>query len=205
MMFVALVTLFLTACGGKKSDMARYEAQIDSIRKAEQLKEMKRSAGVYDDPVEAFYDTLQLTPLPIQSAGDDIGALGHFTDLPLSVVSSLDYPVETTLRMLLLPRYHGFGIILLAEGKKSEVPLLTLVTLDRQWQPIDELTLYEEVGEERGDDYVTTYMDYFIDNHYNITLMYYYRQEGSETPHLESTQYFFINDKGYFDEKVLVK
>ncbi len=204
-MFVALVTMLLTACGGKKSDMARYEAQIDSMRKAEQLKAMKQSAGVYDDPVEAFYDTLQLTPLPIQSAGDDIGALGHFTDLPLSVVSSLDYPIETPLRMLLLPRCHGFSVIVLAEGKKSDVPLLTLVTLSREWQPIDELTLYEEVGEERGDDYVTTYMDYFVDNHYNITVMNYYRYQGSDTPHLESTYYYFINDKGYFEEKVVVK
>ena len=47
---LAVGFLLLTACGGKKHDMALYEARIDSLRKAEQLMQLKKTAGVFDDP-----------------------------------------------------------------------------------------------------------------------------------------------------------
>ena len=88
------LVLTLLSCGQRKRNAVFYEQMVDSIRKAEQLKEMKRQAGVYDDPVEAFFDTLQLRPLPIQSERSDFAKIGRFGRIPLSVISQLGYPVE---------------------------------------------------------------------------------------------------------------
>ncbi len=200
-LLLALIGLWVS-CGGKHKDMAYYEAQIDSIRKAEQLRQIKHDAGLSDDPVEVFYDTLRLTPLPIQSAGGNIDKLGLFTKLPPSVTASLDYPMDTPLRMLLLPRYKDFGVVILAEDRDSVAPFMTLLTMDHNWQPIDELTLYEENGAERGDYYVTTFNDYFIDNQYHITVMDYYRKDHDDKPHLESTHRYQIDAEGRFEELI---
>ena len=40
------LVLALISCGQRKRDAFFYEQMVDSIRKAEQLKEMKRQAGV---------------------------------------------------------------------------------------------------------------------------------------------------------------
>ena len=101
---------------------------VDSIRKAEQLQEMKRQAGVYDDPVEAFFDTLQFRALPIKSERRDFDKIGHFGKVPPHVSSILGYPVDTRLKALLLPKVHGLRAMLLSEQLDSLTSSLYLTT-----------------------------------------------------------------------------
>jgi len=205
--FILLSAAVMVAgCGGKKHDPAYYEAKIDSLRKAEQMKQLrkiKQEAGIYDDPVEQFFDTLHVRPLPIQSAGANIGRLAHFSTLPKSLVSRFGYPLDVPLRMVPLPRWHNYRVVMLAEGPDSIAPLLSLVTLDASYQPIDQLVIYEQKAEERGDDMVMKFNDYYITSDYEITLMFAFLRKDSNNPILESTRRYVINGDGYFDEVVV--
>lgn len=203
---VLLAVVMAVGCGGKKHDAAYYEAKIDSLRKAEQMKQLrkiKQEAGIYDDPVEQFFDTLHVRPLPIQSAGANIGRLAHFTTLPKSLVSRFGYPLDVPLKMVPLPHCHSYRVVMLAEGPDSIAPLLSLVTLNASYEPIDQLVIYEQKAEERDDNVVLKFNDYYITSDYEITLMFAYLREESTNPILESTRRYVINGDGYFDEVVV--
>ena len=197
------LVLALISCGQRKRDAFFYEQMVDSIRKAEQLKEMKRQAGVYDDPVEAFYDTLQLCPLPIQSARNTFSKLGQFGRVPATVASMLGYPANTRLTALSLPKAHGNHTLLLSEQVDSVTSTLYLYTLDREYKPIDHLCLYEERDEDRSDDFGKVIMDYFITSSYEVTLFYHYVSFNTKKTQQEQSRRFIINPDGYFEEVVI--
>lgn len=199
----SLLVVAVCSCGGKKKDVAYYEAQIDSIRKAQQLRQMKQAAGVYDDPVEKFFDTLQLRTLPIRSAGDNLVRMAHFSRVPRSVASLLDYPVETPLRMVSLPRAHGFFVGMLAEGPDSIAPIISLVVLDKTYQLVDELCIYEQKEEERGDDRGILESDYYITSDYEITVMTYFRKLEKERLYVDQTRRYIIDKEGHFEEVIV--
>ena len=197
------LALTLLSCGQRKRDAVFYEQMVDSIRKAEQLQEMKRQAGVYDDPVEAFFDTLQLRPLPIQSERSNFARIGRFGRVPMSVASLLGYPVDTRLKALLLPRYHGLHALLLEEQVDSITSNLYLYSLDRNYQPIDHLCLYEERPEDRAEDFGRQFMEYYITSGYEVTILYFYESLRSHKTEAEQTSGYQLSPDGRFEEVVI--
>lgn len=201
-----MVVVMVVGCGGRKHDAAYYEGKIDSIRKAEQLEQlrkMKAEAGIYDDPVEQFFDTLHIRPLPIRSAGGNIGRLAHFASVPKSLASLLGYPAETPLKIVALPKSHGHRVVMLAEERDSIAPMLSLMTLNKVYEPIDELTIYEQKVEERGEEIGLAFNEYYITSKYEITLLFAFIRQDSKSPTLESTRRYVINDDGFFEEVVV--
>ena len=197
------LVLTLLSCGQRKRDAVFYEQMVDSIRKAEQLQEMKRQAGVYDDPVEAFFDTLQLRPLPIQSERSNFARIGRFGRVPMSVASLLGYPVDTRLKALLLPRYHGLHALLLEEQVDSITSNLYLYSLDRNYQPIDHLCLYEERPEDRAEDFGRQFMEYYITSGYEVTILYFYESLRTHKTEAEQTRRYQLSPDGRFEEVVI--
>ena len=197
------LVLTLLSCGQRKRDAVFYEQMVDSIRKAEQLEEMKRQAGVYDDPVEIFFDTLQLRPLPINSERGDFAKIGRFGKVPPSVISMLGFPVSTKLKALMLPKVHGLHAMLLSEQLDSITSTLYLYTLDRDYQPIDHLCLYEERDEDRADDFGKLLMDYYVTSSYEVTLLYYYVSQTTHKSETEQTRRFQLTADGRFNEVVV--
>ncbi len=201
--FVIPLALALLSCGQRKRDAVFYEQMVDSIRKAEQLTEMKRQAGVYDDPVQNFFDTLQLRPLPIQSERSNFAKIGHFGKVPLSLVSMLGYPVDTRLKALLLPRRHGLHALLLEEQLDSINSNLYLYSLDRDYKPIDHLCLYEERDEDRAEDFGRQFMDYYVTSEYEVTILYIFESMRTHKMETEQTRRFQLTEDGNFEEVVV--
>ena len=197
------LVLALLSCGQRKRDAVFYEQMVDSIRKAEQLEEMKRQAGVYDDPVEAFFDTLSLRPLPINSERGDFGKIGRFGKVPPSVATLLGYPVDTRLKALLLPKVHGLHALLLSERQDSVTSMLYLYTLDHDYQPIDHLCLYEERDEDRADDFGKLVMDYYITSSFEVSLLYTYQSSTTHRMEPEQSRRFELTADGRFQEVVV--
>ena len=197
------LVLALLSCGQRKRDAVFYEHMVDSIRKAEQLEQMKREAGVYDDPVETFFDTLSLRPLPINSERADFGKIGRFGKVPPSVASMLGFPVSTRLKALLLPKVHGLHALLLSERQDSVTSILYLYTLDREYQPIDHLCLYEERDEDRADDFGQLLMDYYITSSYEVSLLYTYQSATTHRMEPEQSRRFELTADGRFQEVVV--
>ena len=199
----SLLLLFVASCGGNKRDAAYYAAKVDSLQKAEQLRQLRLQSGLSADPAEAFFDTLQLCPLPIQTAGGNIDKIGHFTSLPQTLNTVFGYPIDVPLKVCRLPRNHQHRVIMLAEAQDSLPPVLYIYTLDNQLEPIDQLCIYEQKAEERGDNLVMRFNDYYITSTFEITLMYAYLKQDSDYPHYDTTRRYMITKAGTFEEVVI--
>lgn len=198
-----LLCLVLTtfSCRGRKHDVAYYEMMIDSIRKAEQVAEIQKQAGIYTDPVEAFFDTIQRRSLPIQSAGADVGRIGRFSSVPPNINEHFGYPANARLKALALPKAWRRPVILVCDEQDSINPVLSLYIMDQNRQPLDMLCIYQKQNEDKVDDFGTTFMEYFITSKYEITLIQYYQShEPSLKPQLEHARRFTISKEGLFEE-----
>lgn len=192
------------ACGGKKHDAEYYMAMVDSIRKAEQVKVIQQEAGIYNDPVEAWFDTLSMHTLPIQTAGAEIWQIGHFTPVPMTINEYFGYNVSAKLRALSLPSAYRRQVVMLADMKDSIAPHLMLFIMDKKHRPIDQLTLYEQKSLDRKDDFGKTYMEYFITSKYEITLLTYYQSHDTALkPELLNTRRYLITNEGRFEETIV--
>ena len=199
-----LSSVTMLSCRGRRHDMAFYEHQIDSIRKAEQQKELEKKMGLGSNPVLNWFDTLQLRPLPIQTAGADVDRIASFTIVPSLLNEHFGYPEKAHLKAVALPNCHGCRVVLLCEMKDSITPALHLYTIDQDLQPIDILTLYEEKAETRQEGSGLSFNEYFITSSYEIAVMSYFRpRQNPEKPLLQGTRLFTISREGLFEEKVI--
>lgn len=200
---VAMLAFLTASCGGRRHDQAYYEQMIDSIRKAEQVKEIERQAGIStsNDPVGTWLDTLRLRTLPIKNAGDDLVQLGDFVKVPMPINEYLGYPVSAKLRAMALPRKHRHDVLLVAEMKDSITPTLYIFTMDKKHYPIDQLCVYEKTPEKRQDDFGENLMGYYVTSNYEITVMLFYQSHNHERkPELLDSRRYIINRDGKFEE-----
>ena len=189
---ISLMVMLMASCGQKKKDAAYYEQMVDSIRKAEQVKELRRQAGITDgDPLEEFFLKLSLRTLPLQSEGKKWQRLGEFTKVPRVLNDQFGYMSNTELQVMAMPRATGI------------TPALYLYTMNRQHRTIDQLCIYEETAEDRAADFGKTSMDYYITSNWEITLMKYYLSHEATSPELEETRRYIINKEGKFEEVII--
>lgn len=198
LLLLALLTL---SCGNKKHDAAYYEQMVDSIRRAEQVREVQKQAGIYESPIEAWFDTLRLHTLPIQTAGANVEAIGDFATVPTPVVEKFGYPADAHLKAMALPSMYRRQVILLCEMQDSITPALYLYTMDKQHQPIDMLCIYHQEETDHADDHGLTYNEYFITSHYEITVMRYFKGRETAKPQLEEARRYTISKDGMFEEQ----
>ena len=201
---LSCVMVLLLSCGGKKRDAAYYMEKVDSIRKAETVKDIQQMAGIYDNPVDAWFDTLAIHTLPIKSAGSDIGLIGHFVAVPMTINENFGYPVSAHLKALALPTAYRRSVILLAEMVDSITPRLYLYTMDSKHQPIAQLCIYQQKDANHVEDLGQTTMEYYITTKYEITLLTFYQSHDQEQkPELINSRRYIINRDALFEETII--
>lgn len=199
-----LLVLLTMSCGNRKHDVAYYEQMVDSIRRAEQVKDIQQKAGIYDNPIEAWFDTLRLHTLPIQSAAGDVESIGDFVMVPLSVNENFGYPSSAHLKAMALPSTNQRQVILLCEMKDSITPALYLYTMDKTHHPLDMLCIYQQEKVNGEIDEGLEYDEYFITSHYEITVMRYFQEGVEAKPQLENARRYTINKAGMFEEQPII-
>lgn len=201
---VALLVILITSCRQRKHDAAYYEMMVDSIRKAEQVKQLQREAGISDeDPLEAFLQKLARRPLPMQSEGGHWSKIGSFTKLPRQLNDCFGYMSDAELSALSMPKAGRHEVVLLLEMQDSITPSLYLYTLDGRHRTVDQLCIYEERSEDRPTDFGKTKMEYFITSGWEITLFKYYQSHEATKPEMEQARRFVINKEGKFEEAII--
>ena len=196
-----LMVLLTLSCGNKKHDVAYYEQMVDSIRRAEQVRDIQKKSGIYNNPIEAWFDTLHLHTLPIQTAGGDIEKLGDFVSVPLSVNENFGYPSTAHLKAMALPSRYSSRVILLCEMQDSITPALYLYTMDKKHHPVDMLCIYHQEKVNRATDSGLTYQEYFITSQYEITIMRYFKGREGVKPQFEEARRYTISKDGMFEEQ----
>ena len=157
----------MMSCGGQKKDAAYYEQMVDSIRRAEQVKEMQRKAGMEEQARQAdFLDTLRLYSLPIRSTGNNPEMPDLFVPVPSYMNSRFGYPAGSQLRAVSLPRHEQYRVYMLAEVTDSLNPSLYLFTTSRRNSVIDVLCIYEQRQDDRYDEHGYIYTDYYVTSQY---------------------------------------
>lgn len=199
-----LLVLLTMSCGNRKHDVAYYEQMVDSIRRAEQVKDIQQKAGIYDNPIEAWFDTLRLHTLPIQSAAGDVESIGDFVMVPLSVNENFGYPSSAHLKAMALPSTNQRQVVLLCEMKDSITPALYLYTMDKTHHPVDMLCIYHQEKFNGEIDEGLEYDEYFITSHYEITVMRYFQEGVEAKPQLENARRYTINKAGMFEEQPII-
>lgn len=199
-MLLMLVLLTL-ACGNKKHDVAYYEQMVDSIRRAEQVEEIQKQSGIYKNPIEAWFDTLQRHTLPIETAGADVDRIGSFAPVPLSVNEIFGYSDDAHLKALALPSMYRRQVILLCEMLDSITPALYLYTMDNAHRPIDKLCIYHQEKAKRDSDKGLAYNEYFITSQYEITVIRYFKGREGVKPQFEEARRYTISKDGMFEEQ----
>lgn len=201
---VSFMAMLIVSCGQKKKDAAYYEHMVDSIKKVEQVKELRRQAGLLDvDPLEEFFLKLSLRALPVQSEGRKWERLGEFTKVPRTLNEHFGYLSDAELRAMSLPRADRYQVVMLLEMQDSITPALYLYTMNQEHRNIDQLCIYEERAEDRATDFGKTMMDYYITSNWEITLMKYYLSNEATSPQLEETRRYVINKEGRFEEVII--
>ncbi len=203
--YVMICVLLVSSCRQKKHDLAYYEQMVDSIKKAEQVKELRKKAGITDeDPLDAFFRKLQVRPLPIQSVGADWEKLGDFTKVPRSMNDCFGYLSDAELRAMALPKAGHFPVVMLLEMVDSITPMLYLYTMDKQHHAVDQLCIYEESSEDRDMDFGKTNLEYFITSNYEVSLVKYFQShDGRRKPEFENARRYIINEEGKFEEVII--
>ena len=200
--FMLLLLLLLSlSCGNKKHDAAYYEQMVDSIRRAEQVKEIQEQASIYENPIEAWFDTLHLHTLPIQTVGADVELIGDFSAVPHSAKENFGYPTDGQIKAMALPAIHQRQVILLCEMQDSITPALFLYTMNKKHQPVDMLCIYQQEEVNHDTDYGLAYNEFFITSHYEITVIRYFKGHKASKPKLEMARRYTINKDGMFEEQ----
>jgi len=198
---MAVATFATMSCGGKKHDAEYYMNMVDSIRKAEQVKEIQQKAGIYQDPVDAWFDTLGVRTLPIRTVGAELWRIGHFSSVPTAINENFCYPVDAKLKAMALPSFFSHPVVLLAEMADSVNPKLFLYTMTKKHQTLDWLSIYAHKETVRNGVRGKIFSEYFVTSKYEISILLFFQPfESGQQPQLLSSRKYCLNKEGKFKE-----
>lgn len=204
--FVGVIMWLALSFGcGNRNKMADYERQIDSIRKAENMKTLLPDAGGHD-PVEAFFDSLSMIALPLRYSDEFVTYLPQMKHVPQVFNSRLGSEGNLDLQAASLPPTPHFRIALVAERIDSvALPTIYLCVFSQDYVLQDRLPIYEyNVGDLNG-VVGNMKLEYSITSRYEVTLMRFFRSdERMEAGYVwMETRRFHISHEGNFEEETV--
>ena len=200
----AAMVLTGCSCRGQKRDAAYYEQMVDSIRRAEQLKTMRQQMGnAYDSPADAFFDTLRVHTLPLQSADGRTVGMDRFSPVPDFLNDYFGYPSTAKLHALALPPAHRRQVVLLAEGDDEQSRTLYVYVMDKHHRPIDIMCVEEQHSRDPKDDSADMKTEFYITSNYEITLSQSYHEKDGDRALVFQNRRFVINQDGHFEETII--
>lgn len=102
--FSSLV-LALVACGNKMSS-GQLQQKLDSIAKVEAVERLEAQGIRLDtdvSPIQLFFDSLNLQPLPIRYSADYVKYLPNYKSVPYELVRFMNFEGRTDPKAIALP------------------------------------------------------------------------------------------------------
>jgi len=199
LLLLILVTV-LCSCGNKMSP-AQMQQKLDSIAKIENL-EMLEAQGIRvnreTSPIQLFFDSLNIQPLPIRYSDSYVKYLPNYKPVPYELVRFMNFEGRTAPKAIALPETAATRMIILAADEGDNLYSLWLYSLDDDYMPVDKLCLYamskqekEENDEALPEDKLI--QDFTITSDYEIRLTDYtgkYKAESQKVYHLDMARKF---------------
>ena len=156
--FLLLVgVLMYVACGNKQQSPGDLQAKLDSIARLETIEQLEMQGihiGKDVSPIQLFFDSLNIQPLPVRYADDYVKYLPNYTSVPYELVKFMNFEGRTDPKAIALPESAGARLMILAADEGDGLYSLWLYSLDDDYMPVDKLCLYAtSKEEEKENDY----------------------------------------------------
>lgn len=197
--FSSLV-LALVACGNKMSP-GQLQQKLDSIAKVEAVERLEAQGIRLDtdvSPIQLFFDSLNLQPLPIRYSADYVKYLPNYKLVPYELVRFMNFEGRTDPKAIALPESAGTRLMILAADEGDGLYSLWLYSLDTDYMPVDKLCLYatSKAEKELDDEALPEdklIQDFVITSDYEVRLTDYtgkYKAEAQKVYHIDMSRKF---------------
>lgn len=191
----------LMSCNSGRLSPQALQQKLDSIARLES-KERLEAQGIHLDrdvsPIQLFYDSLGIQPLPVRYTQDYVSFLPGFKDVPMELASFMGLEGRVQPKAISLPEAIGAKLMILAADEGDGLYSLWLYSLDEQFMPVDKLCLYATSKREAADNMELEpedqlVQDFVITSDYEICLTDYtgsLKAEVQRVFHVDPSRHF---------------
>ena len=182
LLFLPLLgVLMLAACGRKQMSPLDMQKKLDSIARLETIEQLEMKGihfGKDVSPIQLFFDSLNIQPLPVRYSADYVKYLPNYTSVPYELVKFMNFEGRTDPKAIALPETAGTRLMILAADEGDGLYSLWLYSLDDDYMPVDKLCLYatnkeEQKENELADPEDKLIQDFVITSDYEVRLTDY--------------------------------
>ena len=182
------------------------QQKLDSIRRLEN-KERLAAQGINLDrevsPVQIFYDSLGIQPLPLRYSEDYVATLPNYKTVPAELASFMGLEGRIEPKAISLPETAGTRLMILAADEGDGLYSLWLYSLDDEYMPADKLCLYATSKEEAkanldAEPEDQLIQDFVITSDYEIRLTDYtgkLKAEVQRVFHIDPSRHFIEDEE----------
>lgn len=170
--FVLIAALFVVGCRYQRIP-ADLQSKLDSVHQLEKI-EMLRLQGVRQDevsPMQQFYDSLAILPLPLTYSEDFIAQLPNFVEIPKDLAELMSFHGHHAPWLIALPETVSLRVVLLAD-KEPDGTSLWLYTLGSDYSPVDKLCIYKSLPYKMSNGKLV-HVEYAMTSDYMVCLSIY--------------------------------
>ena len=193
--------LLLASCGNKQMSPGQMQAKLDSIARLETIEQLEMQGihiGKDISPIQLFFDSLNIQPLPVRYSDDYVKYLPNYTSVPYELVKFMNFEGRTDPKAIALPESAGARLIILAADEGDGLYSLWLYSLDDDYMPVDKLCLYATSKEEQKENEMANpedklIQDFTITSDYEIRLTDYsgkFEAEVQRVYHVDMSRKF---------------
>ena len=173
-----LGVVLLTACGNKQMSPTDMQQKLDSIARLETIEQLEMQGihiGKDVSPIQLFFDSLNIQPLPVRYSDDYVKYLPNYTSVPYELVKFMNFEGRTDPKAIALPESAGARLMILAADEGDGLYSLWLYSLDDDYMPVDKLCLYATSKEEQKENELADpedklIQDFVITSDYEVRL-----------------------------------
>ncbi len=209
---LVILAAMLSSCRHGRMSSAQMQQKLDSIARLENQEQLE-ARGIRLDrdvsPVQLFYDSLNIQPLPIRYSDEYVKYLPNYKSVPYELVRFMNLEGRTAPKAIALPETAGTRMMILAADEGDGLYSLWLYSLDSDYMPVDKLSLYatdKEAQEENADALPEDkfIQDFIITSDYEIRLTDYsgmYKAEIQRVYHVDMSRKFVEAEEIDYEEK----
>ena len=196
-----LGVMLLAACGNKRMSPADMQQKLDSIARLETIEQLEMQGvhiGKDISPIQLFFDSLNIQPLPVRYSEDYVKYLPNYTSVPFELVKFMNFEGRTDPKAIALPESAGARLMILAADEGDGLYSLWLYSLDDEFMPVDKLCLYATSKEEQKENELADpedklIQDFVITSDYEVRLTDYsgkFKAEVQRVYHIDMSRKF---------------
>ena len=193
--------VLLAACGNRQMSPGEMQRKLDSIARLETIEQLEMQGihiGKDVSPVQLFFDSLNIQPLPVRYSDEYVKYLPNYTSVPYELVRFMNFEGRTDPKAIALPESAGARLMILAADEGDGLYSLWLYSLDDDYMPVDKLCLYATSKEEQKENELADpedklIQDFVITSDYEIRLTDYsgkFKAEVQKVYHVDMSRKF---------------